>query len=87
MPWPDGSEVRVLLRPDDLRPVDEGGIEAEVTAIAFRGADTLHTLRLGDGTVLMSLVPSHQQRQPGSRLRVFPDLAHVVVFPPDANPL
>ncbi|GGA68741.1 ABC transporter ATP-binding protein [Arenimonas soli] len=87
MPWPDGSEVRVLLRPDDLRPVDEGGIEAEVTAIAFRGADTLHTLRLGDGTVLMSLVPSHQQRQPGSRLRVFPDLAHVVVFPPDADPL
>ena len=87
MAWPDGTEVRVLLRPDDLRPVDEGGIEAEVTAIAFRGAETLHTLRLGDGTVLMSLVPSHQQREPGSRLRVHPDLAHVVVFPGEPGSL
>jgi len=87
MAWPDGTQVRVLLRPDDLRPVDEGGIEAEVTAIAFRGAETLHTLRLGDGTVLMSLVPSHQQREPGSRLRVHPDLAHVVVFPAEAGTL
>ena len=81
--WPVGSAVRVLLRPDDLRPTDAGGIEAEVDAVAFRGAESLHTLRLPDGTALTALVPSHQQRTPGSRMRVRPDLAHVVVFPAD----
>jgi len=80
LPWPVGSTVRVLLRPDDLHPADDGGIEAVVESIAFRGAETLHTLSLPDGTTLTALVPSHQQRAPGSTMRVRPDLAHVVVF-------
>ena len=80
LPWPAGSPVRVLLRPDDLHPADDGGIEAVVESIAFRGAETLHTLLLPDGTTLTALVPSHQQRAPGSTMRVRPDLAHVVVF-------
>ncbi|MFY2765402.1 ABC transporter ATP-binding protein [Arenimonas sp. MALMAid1274] len=81
LPWAIGSDVRVLLRPDDLVPTDTGGIEAEVSAVAFRGAESLHTLRLDDGTALSALFPSHQQRTPGQRVRVRPDLAHVVVFP------
>jgi iron(III) transport system ATP-binding protein len=81
LPFPIGANVRVLLRPDDLMPSDDEGIEAEVSAIAFRGAETLHTLRLADGTSLTALFPSHQQREPGDRVRVRPDLAHVVVFP------
>ncbi|PRH82008.1 ABC transporter ATP-binding protein [Arenimonas caeni] len=81
--WPVGSTVRVLLRPDDLRPTETGGIEAEVRSVAFRGAESLHTLVLPDGTSLTTLVPSHQQRAPGSRMRVRPDLAHVVVFAGD----
>jgi iron(III) transport system ATP-binding protein len=80
LPFPAGSAVRVLLRPDDLMPSDESGIEAEVSAVAFRGAETLHTLKLPDGTALTALFPSHQQREPGDRVRVRPDLAHVVVF-------
>jgi iron(III) transport system ATP-binding protein len=81
---PVGSDVRILLRPDDLVPADDGdGIETEVAAVAFRGAETLHSLRLADGTALSALFPSHQQRLPGDRVRVRPDLAHVVVF--DAN--
>jgi iron(III) transport system ATP-binding protein len=80
LPFAIGSAVRVLLRPDDLMPSDESGIEAEVSAVAFRGAETLHTLKLPDGTALTALFPSHQQREPGDRVRVRPDLAHVVVF-------
>ena len=80
LPFAAGSSVRVLLRPDDLMHSDEGGIEAEVSAVAFRGAETLHTLKLPDGTALTALFPSHQQREPGDRVRVRPDLAHVVVF-------
>ncbi len=81
MSQPVGSAVRVLLRPDDLVASDDGeGIDAEVSAVAFRGAETLHSLRLPDGTALSALFPSHQQRLPGERVRVRPDLAHVVVF-------
>lgn len=80
LPYPVGSAVRVLLRPDDLMPSDDSGIEAVVSAVAFRGAETLHTLKLPDGTALTALFPSHQQREPGDRVRVRPDLAHVVVF-------
>ena len=83
-----GSAVRVLLRPDDLVPSDGGdGMDATVSAVAFRGAETLHTLQLEDGTTLSALFPSHQQRTPGDRVRVRPDLAHVVVFPDDPAPL
>lgn len=81
LPYPVGSQVRVLLRPDDLMPSEDDGFEAEVSAVAFRGAESLHTLRLADGTSLTALFPSHQQREPGDRIRVRPDLAHVVVFP------
>ncbi len=82
-----GTPVRVLLRPDDLVPAapGEAGIDAEVSAVAFRGAETLHTLRLDDGTSLQALFPSHQQRAPGSRVRVRPDVAHVVVFSESAD--
>ena len=79
--WPVGSEVRILLRPDDLVAAEAGeGIDAEVGAVAFRGAETLHTLRLPDGTALSALFPSHQQKRPGERVRVRPVPAHVVVF-------
>jgi iron(III) transport system ATP-binding protein len=80
---PVGSDVRVLLRPDDLIASADAadGIETIVSAVAFRGAESLHTLQLPDGTALSALFPSHQQRLPGDRVRVRPDLAHVVVFP------
>ena len=81
MTQPVGSDVRVLLRPDDLVPADDGdGIDAEVASVAFRGSESLHSLRLADGTTLGALFPSHQQRRPGDKVRVRPDLAHVVVF-------
>ncbi len=81
LPYAVGSGVRVLLRPDDLMPSDDEGIECVVRSVAFRGAESLHTLVLADGTALTALFPSHQQREPGQRVRVKPDLAHVVVFP------
>ncbi len=85
LPHAVGADVRVLLRPDDLVPSDAAdAIEAVVSAVAFRGAESLHTLRLADGTALTALFPSHQQHLPGDRVRVRPDLAHVVVF--DAAP-
>ena len=44
---------------------------------------TVDKVQLEDGTTLSALFPSHQQRTPGDRVRVRPDLAHVVVFAND----
>lgn len=78
-----GSEVRVLVRPDDLQPHDEGGIEATVVSSVFRGAETFYTLRLGSGELVSALFPSHARHDPGEALRMQTDLEHVVVFPPE----
>jgi iron(III) transport system ATP-binding protein len=80
-----GSEVRVLMRPDDVRPSENGGIETEVVSAVFRGAETFYALRLADGETVCALFPSHLQLDPGERIRIRTDLEHVVIFGPDAG--
>jgi iron(III) transport system ATP-binding protein len=75
-----GREGLLLLRPDDVL-VGEGETPAVVVDITFHGADSLHRLRLDDGTELSALAPSHRRFTVGECVRVRPDLAHVVVFP------
>jgi iron(III) transport system ATP-binding protein len=78
--WPSGSDVQVLIRPDDVMPDGADGIPVDVVSAEFRGAETLYTLRLAGGEEIAALFPSHQQHAPGARLRVRLDLEHVVVF-------
>jgi iron(III) transport system ATP-binding protein len=76
-----GQAVDILIRPDDIQPDAATGIETEVVASSFRGAETFYTLRLPDGEEVSALFPSHLQHAPGERVRVRLDLEHVVVFP------
>jgi iron(III) transport system ATP-binding protein len=80
LPVDAGREGLLLLRPDDVL-VGEGDTPAVVVDITFHGADSLHRLRLDDGTELSALAPSHRRFAIGERVQVRPDLAHVVVFP------
>jgi iron(III) transport system ATP-binding protein len=75
-----GREGLLLLRPDDI-VIGEGDTAAVVADITFHGAESMHRLRLDDGTELSALAPSHRRFAVGERVRVRPDLAHVVVFP------
>ena len=79
--WPPGSEVDVLLRPDDIQPDDEGEIEAVVVGRAFKGAQILYSLRLPTGSIVLSLFPSHLDHRVGERVRVCAALDHLVAFP------
>ena len=65
-----GSEVHVLIRPDDL--VVDGGAPAEVTIVrsAFCGAHTLHTVRLCTGDTLLAALPSSLGVAAGDALRL-----------------
>ena len=81
--WQAGSQVDLLLRPDDVIHDDNSSLRAEVCQRAFRGAEFLYTLRLASGVQLLSLVPSHHDHAVGERIgiRIEPD--HVVAFARD----
>ena len=79
--WPAGTEVDVLLRPDDIVPDPDGPLAARVTNKAFKGAEILYTLKLDAGPSLLSLFPSHLNHEVGDQVRVRIDAEHLVAFP------
>jgi iron(III) transport system ATP-binding protein len=78
--WPTGRRVALLLRPDDVVPDPEGPVEGEVVARAFKGAETLYTLRVAPDTEVLCEVPSRLDYPLGTRLRVRPEVEHLIVF-------
>jgi iron(III) transport system ATP-binding protein len=72
--------LEVLLRPDDVVPDPHGNLSGIVTKKAFKGAETLYTLRLGDGLELLSLLPSHLDHALGERVGIRIEAEHLVAF-------
>lgn len=79
--WPAGTAVDVLLRPDDVLHDDASPLQATVLHKAFRGAEFLYTLRLDDGGLVYSLVPSHHNHAIGEKIGIRLELDHLVAFP------
>lgn len=75
-----GSRVDVLIRPDDILHDDLSTTQACVVAKAFRGAEFLYTLRLPDGTQVLSLVPSHHNHAIGESIGIRLEIDHVITF-------
>jgi iron(III) transport system ATP-binding protein len=78
-----GSQLEVLLRPDDVVHDDAAPTRAEVLHKAFRGAEILYTLRLESGRKVLALVPSHHNHALGERIGIRLDVDHVVAFQPE----
>ncbi|NIM28708.1 MAG: ATP-binding cassette domain-containing protein [Gammaproteobacteria bacterium] len=83
--WPIGSEVDVLLRPDDILPDSEGALHGTVIARAFKGAEILYSLRLETGATVLSLFPSHFNHELGTRVGVRVAADHLVAFPAESS--
>jgi iron(III) transport system ATP-binding protein len=79
--WPQGTEVDLLLRPDDIVAANGDGITCTVLKKAFKGAETLYTLRLPTGSVILSVLPSHHDHSIGARINIRIAADHVVAFP------
>lgn len=60
---------------------DYSTVRAEVVKKAFRGAEFLYTLKLGDAHQVLSLVPSHHNHAIGEQIGIKLDVDHVVAFP------
>jgi len=84
--WPKGTEVDVLLRPDDILHDDASPLQAKVLHKAFRGAQFLYTLQLPAGGHVMSLVPSHHNHAIGERIGIRLEIDHLVAFRREAAP-
>lgn len=77
---PEQTPVEMLLRPDDVVCNPNGQLTAEVVQKAFRGAETLYTIKLQNGQKLLSLFPSHFDHHIGEMVRVDIDIHHMVLF-------
>jgi len=78
--WPKGTQVEVLIRPDDIVPDPQGSLTGLVTQKAFKGADVMYTLELPSGNLILSLFPSHHDHAIGERVGICADMHHVVAF-------
>ncbi len=79
-PWPPGSAVDVLLRPDDVVPDPDSPLRALITHKAFKGAEILYTLKLPTGSRLLSLFPSHFHHEVGETVGIRIAADHLVAF-------
>ncbi len=78
--YPNGTAIKVLVRPDDIIHDDDSARTALVIGRVFRGANYLYRLQLEDGQTVLSLVASHHNHGVGTRIGILPMLEHVVVF-------
>ncbi|MBU0656808.1 MAG: ABC transporter ATP-binding protein [Gammaproteobacteria bacterium] len=72
--------VDVLIRPDDLKLVEDAPRKATVAAQVFRGAEYLYTLALADGSQILALAPSHQAYAVGETVCFELDMQHRVIL-------
>ena len=80
-PLAPGTEVDLLLRPDDVIHDDESALKARVVNRRFRGPQFLYDLVMPNGQRLLSAVPSHHNHAIGEMIGIRIETEHMVVFP------
>jgi iron(III) transport system ATP-binding protein len=78
---PGGAPVDIMIRPDDIDFIPHPDGDVVVVGREFRGSENLYRLRLASGARVHSVQPSTTLYPPGARVRIVPDLIHVVAFP------
>ena len=79
--WDRGTEVELLLRPDDIVADPDSGLRGTIIKKAFKGAEILYTLKLKSGSEILSLLPSHTDHAVGEEMGIRIEADHLVAFP------
>ena len=79
-PWPSGTSVEILIRPDDVVYDRNSSLTAEIINKTFQGATTLYTLRLPSGEIFDALLPSHANYELQQSIPIRLDIDHIVAF-------
>ena len=61
--YPKGSEVQLLLQPEDLEHDDQSNLKLEVVDRKFRGTNFIYTLKTGSDLLIPVFVHSHHIHQ------------------------
>ncbi len=62
-PYPKGSNVQLLLQPEDLEHDDKSNLKLEVVDRKFRGTNFIYTLKTSNNTLIPVFVHSHHIHQ------------------------
>ena len=76
----NGKEIDLLIRPDDVSVNANSSIRGQIIRKAFKGAQTLYTLKLETGERLMSLMPSHDDYEIDDVIGITINPDHLVCF-------
>ena len=79
--FPAGLPVDIMIRPDDIDFIPHPDGEVAVVGREFHGSEHLYRLRLASGARVHSAQPSTTIYPVGTRVRLVPNLLHVVAFP------
>jgi iron(III) transport system ATP-binding protein len=77
---PSGSQVEVLIRPDDVVLDVDSSVRGRVVRKAFKGAEILYTIRFETGTTVLALFPSHANFEVGDDIGIRLEVDHLVTF-------
>ena len=61
--YPEGSDVKLLLQPEDLEHDDSSNLKLEVVDRKFRGTNFIYTLKTSSNTLIPVFVHSHHIHQ------------------------
>lgn len=77
---PVGTEVDLLVRPDDIVHDDDSDYRGMVISRKFRGSEHLYSLRLPGSTRVLCSAPSHHNHSIGEEIGLRLQLDHMVIF-------
>ena len=82
----EGTDVVVMIRPDDIHLVPNASAEPTILARQFRGSENLYSIRLPSGQIVHSSESSTSVYQVGSAVELRVSATHTVLFPHDQPP-
>ncbi len=77
----EGSEVVVMIRPDDIHLMPNASAEPRILARQFRGSENLYSIRLPSGQIVHSSESSTSVYQEGTAVELRVSATHTVLFP------
>ena len=79
-PYTIGSNIDILIRPDDIIHDDNATRSAQVIEKIFHGSDFLYKLKLGGGENIFCYTPSHHDHSLNEVIGIKSEMDHLILF-------
>lgn len=79
LPWEQGCEIDILVRPEDILHIEESSVEAEVLHKSFQRPKTLYLLQLSPGEKSQALVSNHHNHSICGAIGIVPEVDNIIV--------